>query len=116
MRREDGDLGYVWDMRQYALEVQEVVREIDEETFLDDWRSRRIIERCIEVIGEAASHVSGDFRAQHGDIAWRPIIAQRHVLAHEYGDIRYDAIWRVATIRIPTLLLQLDAILDAKPQ
>lgn len=114
-RPDELDLGYIWDMRQYALEVEELVRDLSEQAFVADWRSRRIAERCIEVIGEAAGHVSVDFRMQHPEIAWRPIIAQRHVLAHDYGEIRYDAIWRVASIRIPELLLALEAILDGDP-
>ncbi len=32
---------------------------------------------------------------------WRQIIAQRNVLAHDYGEIKQDRIWLVATTRIP---------------
>ncbi len=98
-------------MRKYAREVQQLVQGIEYEGFVEDWRLRRAVERCIEVVGEAAGRVSAEFRASHPEIAWRPITAQRHVLAHEYGEIRDDAIWRVATIRIPELLELLVGIL-----
>lgn len=64
---------------------------------------RSAVERQIEIIGEAARRVSDDFRVAHPEIAWRPIIAQRHILAHEYGEIEDDLIWRVATIHVPEL-------------
>lgn len=111
MRPDDADLGYLWDMRKYALEVSELVRGLNYDEFLDDWRVRRAVERCIEVVGEAASRASTEFRASHPEIQWRPITAQRNVLAHEYGEIRTDAIWRVATIRVPELLEVLAGIL-----
>lgn len=111
MRPDNADLGYLWDMRKYAREVQQLVQGIEYEGFVEDWRLRRAVERCIEVVGEAAGRVSAEFRASHPEIAWRPITAQRHVLAHEYGEIRDDAIWRVATIRIPELLELLVGIL-----
>jgi uncharacterized protein with HEPN domain len=41
----------------------------------------------------------------------RPIQAQRHVLAHEYGEIKHERIWRVATVHIPELVKQLAALL-----
>ena len=51
----------------------------------------------------------------HPEIPWQSIIAQRHVLAHEYGDIRQDLIWRVATEHIPILIAQLEALLPPLP-
>lgn len=116
MRPDDADLGYLWDMRKYAREVQELVEGVEFDEFVADWRLRRAVERCIEVVGEAAGRVSAEFRANHPEIAWRPITAQRHVPAHEYGEIRDDAIWRVATLRIPELLALLAGLLPDEAQ
>jgi uncharacterized protein with HEPN domain len=41
--------------------------------------------------------------------------AQRHVLAHDYGEIRHERIWYVATIHIPALIQQLEPLLPAPP-
>jgi uncharacterized protein with HEPN domain len=68
---------------------------------------RSAVERQIEIIGEAARRVSPALREKHPHIAWRPIIAQRHILAHEYGDIEARLIWRVATVHVPALATQL---------
>ena len=44
-------------------------------------------ERRLEIIGEAARRVSRDFERRHPEIPWQKIVAHRHVLAHEYGEI-----------------------------
>lgn len=41
------------------------------------------VERQIEIIGEAARRISQDLPSVHPEIPWRPIQAERHVLAHE---------------------------------
>ena len=81
---------------------------------IDDYRRdellRSAVERQIEILGEAARHLSEAFQAAHSEIPWRAIIAQRHILSHEYGDIEDDLIWRVATIHVPALLEQLQSL------
>lgn len=62
------------------------------------------------MIGEAARKVSSDFEAAQPEIAWRPIVAQRHVLAHEYGEIVDERIWRVVKEHIPVLIEQLEPL------
>jgi uncharacterized protein with HEPN domain len=98
-------------MHRFAEEVAALVEGFDYAAFVADLQKRRAVERCIEIVGEAANRISAEFRAEHPEIAWCPIIAQRHILAHEYSDIRVDAIWRVATIRIGELLRVLTPLL-----
>ena len=76
---------------------------------------QRAVERAVEIIGEAARQVSDDFRRAHPAISWRPIIAQRHVLAHEYGEIMQERIWRVATTHVPALIAQLEPLIPPLP-
>jgi uncharacterized protein with HEPN domain len=69
------------------------------------------VERKLEIIGEAARNVSEAFQEKHPEIPWRGIISQRHFLAHEYGEVRQEKLWRVATVRIPELIAVLDPLL-----
>jgi uncharacterized protein with HEPN domain len=73
------------------------------------------VERAIEIIGEAARNLTPAFRDAHPEIPWRPIIAQRHVLAHDYGDIKQDRIWRVVTVHVPDLISQLEPLVPPPP-
>jgi uncharacterized protein with HEPN domain len=71
---------------------------------------RYAVERPIEVIGEAARHISGPFKMKHPEIPWGRIIGQRNVLAHEYGEILLERVWRTAKESIPELAELLDKI------
>ena len=69
----------------------------------------------IEILGEASRHVSSELQSAHAQIPWRSIQAQRHVLAHEYGEIKHERIWRVATVHIPELIRQLEPLVPSPP-
>ncbi len=106
-----GDLALVWEMRSAAREALSFVADLTFEAFVADLMRRRAVERVIEIIGEAARHVSPEFRAAHPDIPWKIIVAQRHILAHDYPFVLMDRIWRVVKVRLPVLVQQLDAML-----
>lgn len=84
------------------------------EEFVADDFFRSAVERQIEIVGEAARGVSGAFQNAHPEIAWRPIIAQRHILAHEYGEVLPQLLWRVATVHVPHLAEQLRQIVPER--
>jgi len=81
------------------------------EEFERDLKTRRAVEREIEIIGEAARGVSDHLRRATPQVPWRPIIAQRNILAHDYGEIQEELIWRVATVHLPDLDRMISAIL-----
>ncbi|MBK8031493.1 MAG: DUF86 domain-containing protein [Chloroflexi bacterium] len=65
----------------------------------------------IQNIGESASRVSSEVQQQFTQIAWREIIGMRNILVHDYLNTRYDILWNAATISVPELVRQLEAIL-----
>jgi len=66
--------------------------------------------RAVEIIGEAASKVSAETRAVHGDIPWSAIIGMRNRLVHAYFEIDTNIVWVAVTEEIPTLLVHLQAL------
>lgn len=115
MRPEDRDTGYLWDMLDAARAIRDFTVDVTLEEYLRDRKLQLAVERAIEIIGEAARLVSLAFKAQHPEIPWQQIVAQRNVLAHEYGEISQDRIWLVAIRRIPELIDQLDSLLPPPP-
>jgi GDP-L-fucose synthase len=104
------DRALILDMLQYA---QQATRFVQGKTFADyenDDMLRAAIERTIEIVGEAARRVSDEFQEKQAEIPWKLITSQRHVLAHDYGLIKHDRIWRVATIHLPALIAQLETL------
>jgi len=107
MLPEERDAALLWDMLTYAREIVDTAGAINFERYMQDKTLRLATERRLEIIGEAARGVTRAFQEAHPEIPWRKIIAQRHVLAHEYGEIRQETIFRVVTDHIPHLVEQL---------
>jgi uncharacterized protein with HEPN domain len=115
MQPDERDAGYLWDMLNAARTIREFTSGVDFHQYLEDKKLQLAIERAIEIIGEAARHVSEPFRQAHSEIPWQAIIAQRNVLIHEYGEIKQELIWKVATIRVPELMILLEPLVPPPP-
>ena len=83
--------------------------------FYEDMQCPDAVVRRIEIIGEAARKVSEPFKANHPDIPWREMVAQRNVLVHEYESIGDDEIWDVATVHVPELIQALTPLIPPLP-
>lgn len=112
MRPEPADRSLLLDMLHHARGVVRSVTGVSLQGYRADEDLRLLIERRIEIIGEAARGVSRSFQSAHPAIPWQKIVAQRHVLAHEYGEVEAELIWRVATVHLPELARQLESLLD----
>jgi len=115
MRPEDRDPAYLWDMLEAAHQVREFTEGTTMEGFLGDRKLQLAVERCVEIIGEAARRISETLKAAIPHVPWRDIVAQRNVLAHDYGEIRQDRMWAVATEGIPALIPLLESLLPPLP-
>lgn len=115
MRPDRHDAALLLDMLQHARRAQAYTANRSLADYLSDPMLRDAVERVILITGKAASKVSPQFRAAHPDIPWRPIVAQRHILVHEYGDIHHDKIWRVATVHIPELIRLIEPLIPTPP-
>ena len=70
--------------------------------------------KAVEVIGEAANHVSGETRALAPDIDWGDIVGMRNSLVHAYWKIDYDVLWDVITNKLPPLIINLERLIADK--
>lgn len=105
------DPALLLDMHTAACAIVSFVSGKSFDDYESDLMLRSAVERQIEIVGEAARGVSAAFQAAHPAIPWRPIMAQRHRLAHEYGVIDDRLIWTVATVHVPALILLLEPLL-----
>jgi len=115
MQPDANDAGYLLDMLEHARGVMRAVQARSFAEHLADEDLRLSIERRIEISGEAAKRVSTGFQEGHPEIPWRKIVAQRNVLAHEYGEVQAEIIWRVATGSIPELIAALEPLIPPLP-
>jgi len=70
--------------------------------------------KCIEIVGEAAVHLSRELRQRHSEVPWALIIGMRNRLVHAYFDIDYEQVWKALTEDVPPLIEQLQRILESE--
>ena len=102
---------YLWDIREAAREINEFIRGVKFHQFEKNKMLRYAVERQLHVIGEAAVHISPQFRRKHPEINWKRLVELRNVIAHEYGETLLNRIWLAATDGLPELIDILDGLL-----
>ncbi len=103
---------YLWDIREAVREINGFMRGVKFHDFEKNKMLRYAIERQLHVIGEAAVHISPQFRKKHPEINWTRLVELRNVLAHEYGDTLTNRVWLAATEGLPELLEPLEKLLS----
>jgi uncharacterized protein with HEPN domain len=102
-------------MLDAARSIRDFTRGISQAEYLKDRKLQLAAERALEIMGEAARLVSGEFKERHPEVPWQQLIAQRNVIAHDYGEIKQNRIWKVANDRIPDLSSRLEQLLPPPP-
>ncbi len=105
------DWVYVGHMLDMASKVVEKTSSDSRAQFDADENLRLAVTHLLQVIGEAASHVSSDFRNQHNQIPWKAIIGMRQKVVHDYMNVDEDIVWDTARSEVPSLVERLAAIL-----
>jgi uncharacterized protein with HEPN domain len=116
MRAEKSDAAYLQDMLDAGEAVMRYVSGKTREDFDGNDILRDAVERRVEIFGEAARGVSQPFQNAHPEISWRKIKGTRHILAHDYGEVDQDIMWRIATAHVPETLVYLRKLVPAPPQ
>ena len=71
--------------------------------FAEDVLRQDAVLRRMEILSDAASHLSDELKARHPTIPWRRISDFRNVLAHAYLHLQLDRIWRTVVNDLPLL-------------
>ena len=70
--------------------------------------------RLVEIVGEAATRISAQFRSQHPQIPWNATIGLRNRLIHGYDSINHDILWQILTTDFPPLVVTLERIVGSE--
>ena len=103
MSPDDRERSYLVDMLQYSREAVDLISGETYESFIKNRVKCLATERLIEIIGEAANHVSAATQESMSKIAWSRIIGMRNKLAHDYGEILSDRIWVISNTSVREL-------------
>ena len=65
---------------------------------------RLALTKLVEIVGEAAKHVSPEFQAAQPGVPWAAAARMRDRLVHHYFDVNLDILWQTVTEDLPRLL------------
>ena len=106
MRRDDGvRLRHVLDA---AREAVSFARGRTRDDLDKDRQLVLAVVKDIEIVGEAATHVSEPTRRRLPELPWERIVGMRNRLVHAYFDINLDIVWKTIGEDLPELISLLE--------
>lgn len=93
------------------MSVNEFLGKTSKKDFDDNYLLQSAVFRQFEIIGEAASRLSSDVKAQHKEVNWQEVIGMRHKMIHDYFEVSIDIVWNTAKNDLPLLKIQIENIL-----
>lgn len=111
-RSRDRDRLHLLRMRDAGQQARQFVKDRNRDDLDNDQLFQLALAKAVEFIGESASHISDELRAQHTRIPWNKIIGMRHVLVLNYWRVEMDVVWETVHKDIPSLLTQLQQLIE----
>ena len=112
MPLDSRDAARVRDMIDYAQRAMEMLGDRSCEDMVENLMLRLALVRCIEIIGEAATHVDPRVREQHDELPWALMSGMRNRLIHDYGNTNFTIVHDVVRVELPRLVTCLQSLLD----
>ena len=72
------------------------------------------IVKAVEIVGEAAVHITPDTKAAMPEVPWTSVIGMRHRLTDAYFDIDPAVVWATVQEDLEPLVAQLSAWLESR--
>ena len=99
--------GHMLDMARKALDL---VRGKNRQDYNSDEALRFALAHLVQVIGEAARHVSKQCCDAHPQIPWKAIVGMRHKVVHDYMNVDEDVVWDTVVKELSPLVVELEKI------
>jgi uncharacterized protein with HEPN domain len=112
MRDKIGEKIRLLHIRDAINYIKEFSSGKDLSDFSSEPMMRFAVERQLEIIGEAANHLSEEAKNKAPQIDWRNIKAFRNIAAHEYFGISETFLHQIVIHDIPELESAILALID----
>ena len=103
---------YIKDMIEFGNKILDFTAGLPRDIFFNAAVVHDATIHNIQLIGEAARHIPEDVRNANPDIPWHDIIGTRNRIVHGYDVVNQDVIWNIVQTDIPTLIPQLERLLQ----
>jgi len=71
--------------------------------FLEDKKTTRAVERCLEIISEASRDIPAGIKSKHPAIDWRGMADAGNLYRHGYEHVNPDLVWKTIINDLPSL-------------
>lgn len=107
------------DDRVYLRHILEAIGKIESyikdrsyDFFCEDEMMIDAVIRELEIIGEAASSISDDFRKSFPNLPYKEMTEMRNNLIHEYFDVDTEIVWETCKNDLPPLKEKLAIVMS----
>lgn len=104
---------------RHMLDAAKLALDSTAQSSLDDLLADELrilgLEKCVEIVGEAAYKISVNYRDQHPEIPWQTIIRLRNHLVHDYSSVDFPVVWNTITSEFPSLIVTIGVLLSGEP-
>ena len=111
MKGSIGDRQRLLHMLESISEIEKYIEGKSFDVFIENSMLRFASVKQIEIIGEAANHISEEVKNRFTDIQWRQITGLRHVIVHEYFGVDNRLVWQIIIEDIPVLKSKIKEVL-----
>jgi uncharacterized protein with HEPN domain len=99
-------------MREAVRRISAYSYAMTYDRFLADTKTQDAIIRNLEIMGEATKGLSTELREKYPEVPWRGMAGIRDRLIHHYFGVNLDIVWDIASVELPVLASQIEAILE----
>lgn len=94
---------YLKDIQSAISKVEEYTKNISLENLQNDNMRQDAIIRQFEIIGEAASRITDEFKVQNPGFPIKEAVGMRNFLIHGYDEVDIEVVWKTINEDIPLL-------------
>jgi uncharacterized protein with HEPN domain len=98
---------YIDDILESIGRIEDYVRNLSENDFLNDMKTIDAVVRNLSVMGEAVNNIPDEIKIKHPDIPWDEIIGMRNKIIHEYFGVDADILWETVKTDLPAFREQI---------
>lgn len=108
------DALYLNHILEAIANIEDFVKDIVLEDYLESTEKQFAVERALEIIGEAAKNLSISLKSKYPEVRWQTITGMRNKLIHEYSSLQINIIWQTIKADLPLLKEQIQTILESE--
>jgi len=94
---------FIKDMIDAITKIEEFVKDMDFNYFIQDDKTASAVVRKIEIIGEATKQLPKEVRDRFPEIPWTSMAKTRDKIIHFYHGVDYEVVWQIIKRDLPLL-------------